>query len=97
MLTHLSYAVGYKIKIAYANCTNKMPSARKGCRTIAGVIYKRTSQCHIMDAPSVHDGGEDEEKESPKTRRKRIKDNDTVENDRHKDDFYPKKRVSKKN
>lgn len=72
-----------------------MPSARKGCRTIAGVIYKRNSQSHVMDAPSVHDGGEDEEKESPKTRRKRIKDNDTVENDRHKDDFYVKRTKKK--
>lgn len=70
----------------------------KGCRTIAGVIYKRSSQSHVMDAPSVHPTKEnDEEEESPKTRRKRIKDSDTVENDRHKDDvFTSKKRNSKK-
>lgn len=44
-----------------------------------------------MSVQTEKDYDEMSEPESPETRRKRIKENDTVENDRHKDDIFSEK------
>ena len=57
--------------------------------SICGLSVKRKAA-----EPVAVNVKEEQDLESPKSRRKRIKDSDTVENDRHKDDIFthPKKK-----
>lgn len=55
---------------------------------ITGIRIKRSAP----EPLAVQSDIDEVEVESPKSKRKRIKDNDTVENDRHKDDVFTEKK-----